>query len=145
MIERSLRISMAGATLLLASAAHAGDVGRWHQAIRENTIGTPAYTTNKCLLPYPICKATFAAVSLIASWEQLVMGGDVEGAQHTIGRGFGGQWVVTPKDVSGDPLWSLPEPIPLSVYIVSGRGNTGTEAIDPFPRPERQTDDILPP
>jgi hypothetical protein len=110
------------------------------------TIDTPGYTTAKCLLPYPVCKLQWAIVSALAAAEQLVMGGDVEGARSTTERGFGGDWLLRPEHVSGDPLWSVPlSPVTFGAAIVTGRGNVGTRTIDPFPSAKRDESDVLPP
>ena len=49
------------------------------QAVQANLLPfAPAYVTSKCLVPYPLCKFAYATVSLVASWEQLILGGDLK-------------------------------------------------------------------
>jgi hypothetical protein len=49
--------------------------------------------------------------------------------------------------VSGEAIWSTPPPVPLVSYFVTGRSNTGPEALDPFASGTREDleGDILPP
>lgn len=118
------------------------------QAVRANLLPfSPAYVTPKCLVPYPVCKFAYATVALVTSWEQLVLGGDMEGAKRALARGFEGPWLVQPKHVSGEAIWSTPAPVPLVSYFVTGRGNTGPEALDPFASAKRDDfeGDVLPP
>jgi hypothetical protein len=118
------------------------------QALLANlpTLNTP-YATPKCLLPYPVCKLAFAGTALLSSWEQLIMGGDFEGAKSTLGRGLSGPWIARCENVNGEWPWSLPGPLALPLYFATGHGNTGPVALDPFPSAERQEvdGDILPP
>ena len=108
------------------------------QAVRANLLPlSPAYITTKCLIPYPLCKLAYASVSLIASWEQLLTGGDLDGAEHALARGFSGPWMVRPTNVSGDALWSAPPPIPLVAYFATGRSNIGSEQLEPMPAAKR--------
>ena len=119
------------------------------QSVRANLLPiSPAFVTSKCLVPYPICKLAYASVALIASWEQLLSGGDLKGAEHTLARGFEGPWVVRPENVTGQGLWSLPEPIPMVGYFATGRTNGGPVPLDPMPAIEREEEeggDVLPP
>jgi hypothetical protein len=119
------------------------------QTVRANLLPfSPTYVTSKCLIPYPLCKLTAASVAFIASAEQLLIGADIKGAEATLGRGMDGPWVIRPENVTGQPLWSLPPPVPLVAYFATGRTNGGAVTIDPFPatkRPETESGDVLPP
>jgi hypothetical protein len=58
----------------------------------------------KCLQGYILCKVTFAAMSVIAAGETLVLGGGNDMA-HTKAihyRGFSGDWYLTPQDMAGE-------------------------------------------
>jgi hypothetical protein len=148
------------ASLLLgaASAGHAENDGfRWHQALMYNgvpvpLIDTPGYTTPKCFLPYPVCKVQWALLGTVAAVEKLIVGGDVRGARDSVVSGFTGDWVVMPRHVGGDPVWSLPFPVTFGVALLTGRGNGGPVSIDPYrvearePVTEGTTEgDVLPP
>jgi hypothetical protein len=65
----------------------------------------------KCLPGYIVCKVTFAGMSLIALLDQLAMGGDGDPAQQRaiLYRGFGGDWFLTGRHVSGE---LTPQPLP---------------------------------
>ena len=141
-------------TLLAFTIAHADDgtlTGplKVEQAVRANLLPfSPTYVTSKCLIPYPICKLTAASVAFIASAEQLLIGADLKGAEATLGRGMDGPWIIRPENVTGQPLWSLPAPVPLVAYFATGRSNGGDVPIDPFPstkRSETESGDVLPP
>jgi hypothetical protein len=69
----------------------------------------------RCLQGYILCKVTFAAFSVIAAAESVVMSGgaDRDQPRAILYRGFSGDWVLTPKDVAGDTKPDLlPEPPP---------------------------------
>jgi hypothetical protein len=69
----------------------------------------------KCLQGYILCKLTFAAFSVIAAGESLVLsgGGDLAQPKAVLYRGFSGDWVVTPRDIAGETKPDLlPEPPP---------------------------------
>jgi hypothetical protein len=110
---------------------------------------SPTYVTSKCLIPYPLCKLAAASVAFIASAEQLIIGADIKGAAATLGRGMDGPWFITPENVTGQPLWSLPPPAPLVAYFATGRNNGGPVPIDPLPAAKRvhedESGDVLPP
>ena len=153
--ETSRRLlGVACGTLLAFTSAHA-DEGKLtgplkvEQAIQANVLPfSPTYVTSKCLVPYPLCKLLAASVGFIAGAEQLIVGADIKGAATTLGRGMDGPWVIRPENVTGQPLWSLLEPVPLVVYFATGRTNGGNVPIDPFPaakRPETESGDVLPP
>jgi hypothetical protein len=141
------------ATFSVASLAHADGklegALKVEQSVRANLLPfSPTYVSSKCLVPYPVCKLAFDTVALVTGWEQLVLGGDLKGAQDSLARGLGGPWIIRPENVSGSPLWSLPPPAPLVGYFVTGRSNAGDVRIDPMPagKQEQQVDgDILPP
>lgn len=59
-----------------------------------------AFVQSRCLTGYIVCKLSFAGLSLVAAAEQVVLGGDTKGARATLGRGFGGDWVVRPSDIA---------------------------------------------
>lgn len=63
-----------------------------------------AVTEPKCLQGYILCKLTFAAFSVIAAGESLVLsgGGDLEQPRAVLYRGFSGDWYLTPRDISGE-------------------------------------------
>jgi hypothetical protein len=141
-------------TLVVLVPSAYGDDGvgrralRFEQAAQANLLAfSPTFATPKCLVPYPICKLAIATVGLVTSWEQILMGGDLEGAKQTLGRGLDGQWLVLPENVTGDWVWSLPGILPLPLYFATGRGNVGPVELDPLPSPDRpQTEgDVLPP
>lgn len=144
----------AGVLATFALATLAGADGKLEgalkveQAVRANLLPfSPSYVSSKCLVPYPLCKFAFAGISMVTGWEQLILGGDLKGAEDNLARGFGGSWIVRPENVSGDALWSFPPPVPLIGYFVTGRSNHGDVAPDPLPAAERQQldGDILPP
>jgi hypothetical protein len=118
------------------------------QTIRANLMPfSPTYVTSKCLIPYPICKLAYSIVAFIAGAEQLIVGADVKGAAATLGRGMDGPWLIRPENVTGEPLWSLPPPVPLVAYFATGRNNSEVP-IDPMPaakRAEEESGDVLPP
>lgn len=69
----------------------------------------------KCLQGYILCKVTFAAISVVAAAESLVMSGGSDLAQPkaVLYRGFSGDWYLTPRDMAGDTRAELlPEPPP---------------------------------
>jgi len=69
----------------------------------------------KCLPGYIFCKLAFAAFSVVAAGESMVMSGGADMAQPRaiLYRGFAGDWVVTPRDIAGDRKPEvLPEPPP---------------------------------
>jgi hypothetical protein len=138
--------------LLLATAAHADGklegALKVEQSVQANLLPfAPAYVTPKCLVPYPLCKFVYAGISMVAGWEQLILGGDLKGAESSMQRGMSGPWLVKPENVTGHPLWSAPPPVPLVGYLATGRSNTGAVALDPLPSAkQKETEgDILPP
>lgn len=154
MLSRMRLVSaLVGTVLALASTSDAGSTaGKWQQALMYNgvpvpLIDTPGYTTPKCLLPYPLCKVMWASISVVAAAEQVVMGGDVQGARDSLSRGFGGEWILRPRNVSGDWLWSVPlPPVTMAAALLTGGSNAGEVAIDPFPaRPREEPEDVLHP
>jgi hypothetical protein len=155
-----LVLGLVGFVAALVSSATADTLTarKWQQSLMYNgvpapLIDTPGYTASKCLLPYPICKVMWAGISLVAAGEQLVTGGDVEGAGSAVRRGFGGDWIVRPRHVSGDWLWSTPlPPVTFAAAIATGRGNLGDVPLDPYPPAVKpvepgaeETGDVLPP
>ena len=78
---------------------------------------TSAAVAPKCLPGYILCKASYAAVSLIVAAEQVVWSGgeDLGQARAVLHRGFGGDWILTGRHASGDePVEVLPDPGPAS-------------------------------
>jgi hypothetical protein len=68
-----------------------------------------------CLPGYILCKLSFAGGSVIAAGWQLVLSGgsDVDQTRAILARGFGGDWIVTPRQVAGEAqVEPLPEPPP---------------------------------
>ena len=65
----------------------------------------------RCLPGYIVCKATFAAMSVIAAGDQLFFsgGGDLDQTRGILHRGFAGDWYLTGRHVSGDVT---PQPLP---------------------------------
>ena len=83
--------------------------------IANVTPGVSTFYAPRCLPGYIFCKAIFAAVSVIAAGDQLALsgGGDMAQTRAILHRGFGGDWLITPRhiarEVSPEPL---PEPPP---------------------------------
>lgn len=68
-----------------------------------------------CLPGYILCKASFAAASLIAACGQVVISGGQDTAQMEaiLYRGFAGDWYLTAEHTSGDVKPQvLPDPPP---------------------------------
>lgn len=110
-------VAALGLALALApSRAHSDDssIGRrlWNglQAAAMNTVPVvSALAAPRCLPGYIACKVSFAAMGLVASGTQVIVGGDVDGAGRTLQRAFGGDWVVTPRHVA---TGAKPDPYP---------------------------------
>jgi hypothetical protein len=148
-IRAGLVVAVLALAMPIAASAEEGPWGlRVIQSVWANTTPlSPTYVTPKCLIPYPVCKLAIASVALVSSWEQLITGGDLQGAQETLGRGFGGPWFVQPKHVTGDLVWSLPA-VPFPYYLATGETNAGAVTLDPLPSSESSPDsagDVLPP
>ncbi len=74
-------------------------------AVAANTLPVvPTYVEPRCLLPYVLCKLTFAILGVAGAGESLVMSGGSDMAQPRalIHRGVGGDWFVTPRDMVGE-------------------------------------------
>lgn len=87
-----------------ATAADDG-MGRriWHGVAATAMNVLPVVSTfasQRCLPGYIACKLSFAGMGLAASGVQIVAGGDLDGARETLGRAFGGDWVVTPHHLA---------------------------------------------
>ena len=81
-------------------------------AVAANTLPVvPTYVEPRCLLPYPLCKFTFAVLGVVGAGESLVMSGgsDLDQPRALIHRGVGGDWFVTPRDMLGE---SKPDLLP---------------------------------
>jgi hypothetical protein len=91
----------AGKQALLTAAAVAANI----------TPVVPSFYTPRCLPGYVFCKALYAATSVIAAADQLVFSGGADMAQTRaiLFRGFGGDWVMTPRHIAGE---ASPEPLP---------------------------------
>jgi hypothetical protein len=77
--------------------------------------GVSALYAPRCLPGYVLCKATFAAISVIAAADQLVLSGagDLTQTRAILYRGFAGDWYLTGRHVSGElEPQPLPEPPP---------------------------------
>lgn len=153
-VRRRSIAGLLGLLLLATTGVRAADdtlagALKVEQSVRANLLPiSPAFVTPKCLVPYPLCKFAYASVALVASWEQLLVGGDLKGAEETLGRGLGGPWLVRPENVTGQGLWSAPAPVPLVGYFATGRSNGGPIPLDPLAaaeRPQVESGDILPP
>jgi hypothetical protein len=74
-------------------------------AVAANTLPVvPTYVEPRCLLPYVLCKLTFAILGVAGAGESLVMSGgsDMDQPRNLIRRGVGGDWFVTPRDMVGE-------------------------------------------
>src|SRR5262245_25939167 len=75
------------------------------RAVAANTLpGASSLVEPKCLAPYIMCKFVFAAFSVVAAGESMVMSGgrDIPQAKAVLDRGFSGDWYVTPRAVAGE-------------------------------------------
>jgi hypothetical protein len=97
-------------------ASTAGRAGYTALAVVANVMpGVSALYAPRCLQGYVVCKLVFAAVSLIAAADQLVLsgGGDMTQTRGILHRGFSGDWILTPRHVAGDAeAQPLPDPPP---------------------------------
>ena len=105
-------ISLVGTTVIVlvltpVASAEPGtsevSTNAWHStaAVVTNVVPiTSAFVQQRCLTGYIFCKLTFAGFSVVAAGEQVVLGGDIDGARATLGRGFGGDWIVRPSDIA---------------------------------------------
>ncbi len=75
----------------------------------------------RCLPGYVLCKAVYAFASVVAAGGQLALsgGGDLEQTRGILYRGFGGDWYLTGRHVSGEVT---PEPLPEPPPPASGGG-----------------------
>ncbi len=92
-----------------SGARHALDAGI---AVVANIVpGVSTLYAPRCLPGYVFCKTIFAAVSVIAAADQLVLsgGGDMQQTRGILHRGFAGDWYLTARHVSGE---ATPEPLP---------------------------------
>ena len=64
----------------------------------------PALWAKPCLPGYVFCKATFAFGSVLFAGEQLLFssGSDMPQVNAILRRGFGGDWFLTGRHISGD-------------------------------------------
>lgn len=91
-------------------------------AVAANVVpGVSALVAPKCLPGYVVCKMVFAALSVVAAAESLVMSGGADAGQPRaiLERGFGGDWVLTGRHVAGD---HIPEPLPEAVPASAATG-----------------------
>jgi hypothetical protein len=76
-----------------------------------------AFVEPKCIQGYILCKAMFAAFSVVAAAESLLMSGgsDLDQPRGILTKGFTGDWVVSREDVAGaTKVDLLPEVAPPS-------------------------------
>lgn len=102
-----------------SGARHALDTG---VAVVANVVpGVATLYAPNCLLGYVFCKTIFAAMSVIAAGDQLVMsgGGDMAQTRGILHRGFAGDWYLTARHVSRE---ATPEPLPEPPPPPSGGG-----------------------
>jgi hypothetical protein len=74
-----------------------------------------AFAEPRCLPGYILCKFSFAAFSVIAAGEQIVLSGgaDMNQTRAILHRGFAGDWIVTGRQAAGDATPQvLPDPGP---------------------------------
>jgi hypothetical protein len=90
----------------------------WHTGVAVVANVVPVVSTfyaPRCLLGYVFCKTVFAGMSVVAAGDQLFFsgGGDMAQTRGILHRGFAGDWLLTPRHVSGelDPQ-VLPDPPP---------------------------------
>jgi hypothetical protein len=87
-------------------------------AVVENVVPIAStVATPRCLQGYVLCKFTFAFGSVLMAGEQLLMSGgsDLKQTRALLHRGFGGDWVVTPRHAAGDlQPQVLPDPPPVA-------------------------------
>lgn len=101
------------------------------RAVAANVVpGVSATVEPRCIQGYILCKASFAAFSVVAALESLVMSGgsDREQPRAILSKGFTGDWVVTPRDVAGD---TRPELLPEVASPASGDGKGGSDFVPP--------------
>ena len=81
-------------------------------AVAANVVpGVSTLYAPHCLLGYVFCKGIFAAMSVIAATDQLVLsgGGDMTQTRGILQRGFGGDWYIGARHVRRE---ATPEPVP---------------------------------
>ena len=97
-------IVFASATATAAIAEGGSEQVRgWHTAaaVVANVIPVASvFVEERCLPGYIVCKISFWGISVIAAIEQVVVGGNADGARATLDRGFGGDWVVTGEHIA---------------------------------------------
>ncbi len=85
-------------------------------AVVANVVpGVSALYAPRCLPGYVLCKLAFAGLSVVAAGDQFFFAGDADLAQTRaiLDRGFGGDWFLTGRDVTGEhKAEPLPEPPP---------------------------------
>jgi hypothetical protein len=70
----------------------------------------------RCLPGYILCKFTFAAFSVIAASEHVILSGgaDMGQTRAILHRGFAGDWILTGRHAAGDATPEvLPDPGPV--------------------------------
>lgn len=75
-----------------------------------------AFAAPRCLPGYILCKVSFAAFSLVAAGEQIVLSGgsDMDQTRAILHRGFAGDWILTGRHAAGDATPDvLPDPGPV--------------------------------
>lgn len=87
---------------------------------------TSAFVAPRCLPGYFWCKLSFASLSVVGAVEQLLLSGGSDPAQTQaiLSRGFGGDWIVTGRNIAGD---AQVEPLPEPAAPPPNRGEGGFE------------------
>jgi hypothetical protein len=86
-----------------------------------------AFYAPRCLPGYVVCKVSFAGISVVVAAGQLLLSGgsDLTQTRSILNSGFGGDWFLTGKHVSGDVK---PDPYPeAAAPPPSGGGQGGFE------------------
>ena len=99
-------------------------------AVAANTLPVvPTYVEPRCLVPYVLCKFSFALGAVTAAGESLVMSGgtDLDQPRNLVRRGLGGDWFVTPRNMVGE---TKPDLLP----EVAPSGGGGGDKFVPPPR-----------
>ena len=123
-MRRVARVLLVLGVVCIGSRAHAAyeDLPAWQRAGYSVLAGienivpiASAFAEPRCLPGYILCKASFAAFSLLAAGEQIVLSGgaDMNQTRAILHRGFAGDWIVTGRHAAGDATPQvLPDPGP---------------------------------
>lgn len=91
-------------------------------AVAANVIpGLSAVYAPQCLPGYIVCKIAFAGISVLAAADQLALAGngDMHQTRGILYRGFGGDWYLTGRHITGE---LTPRPLPDPPPPSSGGG-----------------------